>query len=223
MAKEKSNLIKNLKLTKPKSMEYFVNINKSKDRDKFVKRIERIVRGSMEYKDYIKFLKEHIGLDSCIFFQKVTNGNKNKQKRISIEIHYERFTLYDIVNVVEQKYIDEGLPLNDLLIADEVMELHYANKVGLVPLSKTAHQVVHNSVKLIVPLNMCYGTYSEFLEEYEPYIDDSLYEKLERKMDMTSKLTPESFEAIMKEFTYIEVEGFNDIEKMELKEQINIA
>ena len=223
MAKEKSNLIKNLKLTKPKSMEYFVNINKSKDRDKFVKRIERIVRGSMEYKDYIKFLKEHIGLDSCIFFQKVTNGNKNKQKRISIEIHHEPFTLYDIVNVVVQKYIDEGLPLNDLLIADEVMELHYANKVGLVPLSKTAHQVVHNSVKLIVPLNMCYGTYSEFLEEYEPYIDDSLYEKLERKMDMTSKLTPESFEAIMKEFTYIEVEGFNDIEKMELKEQINIA
>ena len=223
MTKEKSNLIKNLKLTKPKSMEYFVNINKSKDRDKFVKRIERIVRGSMEYKDYIKFLKEHIGLDSCIFFQKVTNGNKNKQKRISIEIHHEPFTLYDIVNVVVQNYIDEGLPLNDLLIADEVMELHYANKVGLVPLSKTAHQVVHNSVKLIVPLNMCYGTYSEFLEEYEPYIDDSLYEKLERKMDMTSKLTPESFEAIMKEFTYIEVEGFNDIEKMELKEQINIA
>lgn len=223
MAKEKSNLIKNLKLTKPKSMEYFVNISKSKDRDKFVKRVERIVRGSMEYRDYIKFLKEHMELNSCIFFQKVTNSNPNKQKRVSIEIHHEPFTLYDIVNTVVTKYQQEGLPINDLNIADEVMELHYANKVGLVPLSKTAHQMIHDSVKLVVPLNMCYGTYSEFLEEYEPYIDDALYEKLEKKMDMTANLTPESFDAILKEFTYIEVEGFEDIEKMETKNKLNIA
>ena len=103
------------------------------------------------------------------------------------------------------------------------MELHYANKVGLVPLSKTAHQMVHDSMKLVVPLNMCYGTYSDFLEEYEPYIDDALYEKLERKMDITANLTPESFDAILKEFTYIEVDGYEDIEKMELQSKTNIA
>lgn len=218
-----SELIKNLKLTKPKSMEYFVNISKSKDRDKFVKRVERIVRSSMEYRDYVKFLKEHVHLDSCIFFQKVTNSGQNKSKRISIEIHHEPFTLYDIVNTVVTKYQSEGLPINDLNIADEVMELHYANKVGLVPLSKTAHQMIHDSVKLVVPLNLCYGTYSDFLEEYEPYIDESLYEKLERKMDITANLTPESFDAIMKEFTYIEVDGFDDIEKMETASNIDVA
>ena len=103
------------------------------------------------------------------------------------------------------------------------MALHYANKVGLVPLSKTAHQMIHDSVKLVVPLNMCYGTYSDFLEEYEPYIDESLYEKLEKKMNVTANLTPESFDAIMKEFTYIEVEGFEDVEKMETKNKVNIA
>ena len=223
MAKEKNNLIKNLKITKPNSMEYFVNISKSKDKDKFIKRVERIVRGSMEYRDYIKFLKEHVHLDSCIFFQKVTNSGQNKQKRISIEIHHEPFTLYEIVNVGLTKDQDQGLPINDLNIADEVMELHYANKVGLVPLSKTAHQMVHDSMKLVVPLNMCYGTYSDFLEEYEPYIDDALYEKLERKMDITANLTPESFDAILKEFTYIEVDGYEDIEKMELQSKTNIA
>ena len=223
MAKGNSEFIKNVKLTKPKAMEYFVNISKDKDKHKYIKRIESIVRGSMEYKDYIHFLKNHMGLDSCIFFQNVTNGGENNKKRISIEIHHEPFTLYDIVNVVLTKYQDEGLPLNYLNIADEVMKLHYENKVGLVPLSKTAHEIVHDSTKLIVPLNMCYGVYSDFLEEYEPYIDESLYEKLERKMDMTSNLTPESFEAIMKEFTYLDVNGFTDVEKMEIQKKTEIA
>ena len=59
------------------------------------------------------------------------------------------------------------LPLNTLLIADEVLEIHYANKVGLIPVSKTAHEIIHNSSKLLVPLNMCYGSYSDFLDEYD--------------------------------------------------------
>ena len=81
-------------------------------------------------------------------------------------MHHEPFTLFDYVQVILNKYIDEGKEVRDLMIADEVMELHYANKVGLVPLSKTAHQIVHNSSKLLVPLNMVYGNYNEFVSEY---------------------------------------------------------
>jgi hypothetical protein len=75
----------------------------------------------------------------------------------------------------------------------------------------------------MVPINMCYGNYSDFLTEYESYISDEMYEKLERKMDMTSKLTPESFEAITKEFKYLDIEGVEDVEKMELEHQVEIA
>lgn len=223
MAKQKSEFVKNIKLKTPSTMEYYVNISNDKDRHKFVSSVEKIIRGSLEYRDYIQFLKEHIGLDSCVFFQNVTNGPNAKKGRISIEMHHEPFTLYDIVNTIVTKYLDEGLPINDLMIADEVLKLHYENKVGLVPLSKTAHQVIHNSTKLVVPLNMCYGNYSMFLEEYEPYIDESIYEKLEKKMDMTKNLTPESFDAIMKEFTYITVDGFDEVEKMNLKTNIQSA
>lgn len=222
MAKEKSEFVKNIKLTAPQSMDYYVPLSNDKERHKFISRVEKVVRSSLEYRDYINFLKEHIGLDSCVFFQNV-GGSGNKKNRISVELHHEPFTLYDIVATVLTKYIDEGLPINDLMISDEVMELHYTNKVGLVPLSKTAHQVIHNSTKLIVPLNMVYGEYSSFLEDYEPYINDSLYEKLEQKMDMTKNLTPESFESIKKEFTYLEVEGFEEIEKMDIKSSASIA
>ena len=222
---KQSEFIKNVKMTKPNNMEYTTVIPNAKARDKYVKRVERVVRQSMEYRDYIAFLKEHMDLDSCIFFQNVTSKGK---KRVSIELHHEPFTLYDYVNVVLQKFIDEGMPLNDLMIADEVLEMHYANQVGLVPLSKTAHQIIHNSEKLLVPLNMVYGQYSEFLEKYDNYIDEDklgvdLYDKLSRKMEMTKNLTPESFDAIKKEFTYLEVDGFDEVEKMELKEKAEIA
>ena len=223
MAKKNSELIRNLKLSAPQTMDYYVAISNDKERHKFIKRVEKIVRSSKEDRDYIQFLKEHVGLDKCVFFQNVTNGGENKKSRISIEIHHEPFTLYDIVDTILTKYQDDGLPINDLLIADEVLELHYNNQVGLVPLSKTMHEMIHNSTKVIVPLNMCYGQYSEFLEEYEPYISEEMYEKLERKMNETAALTPESFEAIKTEFTYLDVDTVEDVEKMNLEHQANIA
>ena len=79
MAKQKSEFVKNVKLTKPNSMEYYVSISNDKDRKKFVDRVEKIVRTSLEYRDYIQFLKEHVGLDSCIFFQNVTNSPTSKK------------------------------------------------------------------------------------------------------------------------------------------------
>lgn len=212
MAKEKSEFVKNLKLTKPDDMEYYVPLTNDKEKHKFICRVEKLIRSSMEYRDYMQFLKDNVGLDSCTFFQSIGG---NKKSRVSIEMHHEPFTLYDYVAVVLEKFINEGLPINDLNIADEVMLIHYENKVGLVPLSKTMHQVIHNSTKLIVPLNMVYGKYSDFLEEYEPYIDESLYDKLQRKLDMTKNLTAESFEAIKKEFSYLEVDGVDDLSKME--------
>ena len=209
MAKEKSNLIKNLKLTKPKSMEYFVNINKSKDRDKFVKRIERIVRGSMEYKDYIKFLKEHIGLDSCIFFQKVTNGNKNKQKRISIEIHHEPFTLYDLVDIEIMRREAEHLPIEMLPIAESVMCLHYDGLVGLIPLSKTQHELIHSS-KCFIPLQHIYQDYDKYYEKFEEYIEEA--EHIKKKLDVKIQLSLECSKIQSDsepEYVYLNVDGFN--------------
>jgi hypothetical protein len=53
------------------------------------------------------------------------------------------------------------------------------------------------------------------LEEYEPYISEDMYDKLERKLDMTKNLTPDSFEAIKKEFTYVDVKGFEGVDKLQ--------
>ena len=224
--KNQKEFIRNLHLSKPEEMEYYVPLNTDKDKHKFIKRIENVIRSSNEYRDYIAFLKEHVDLDKCIFFQNVSS-NKNSKRRISIELHHEPFTLYDIVKVVLESFIENGNTINDLMIADDVLRLHYENKVGLVPLSKTAHEMIHaeESAKLTIPLNMVYGNYSEFLEEFKDIVDrdDTLLFKLARKMEMTANLTPESFDAIRTKFTYLEIDGVEDVEKLELKNKVSIA
>lgn len=213
MAKDKN--IKTMKITKPSAMEYYVSVDTSKNRQAFVKRTERLIRGSIEYRDYIQFLKENVDMNHCAFFQNISNEKGKSNGKVKIEVHHEPFTLYEYVDVVLNKYQDEGLPINDLLIADEVLKLHYDNQIGLIPLSKTMHQIVHKSSKIFIPLNMCYGEFSKFMEEYGNYVPDGMYEKLERKIDQTNNLTEESFDALKKEFTYLEVNGFDELDKIE--------
>ena len=217
---KKKDFYNRIKMTKPELPEYIIELSSDKDREKFISRIEKIVRDSDEYKDYIKYLKTNIGLDSCIFFSKVSSSKeKGNRGHISVEIHHDPLTLFDIVSIILSKFEDEGKPYDDLLIADEVLDLHYENEVGLVPVSKTAHEVLHNSEKLFVPLNMIYGEYSRFLTEYDKYIDERIYDKIEKKMIMTKEMTPDKFDALTKQLTLIDVDGYDEIEKLEIKEK----
>ena len=212
-----------LELSLPEEMQYSVVFRNAKDKDKFIKRTERIIRSSLEYRDYIVFLRENVDMTKCAFFNAVSN---EQGKHIHIEIHHAPFTLYDYVKAVVERYESEGLPMNDLMIADEVMELHYNNQVGLIPLSKTIHEMVHNSDKITIPLNMIYGDYRSFLEsdEYASLEQiDFLYDKLEIEIAKTKAITPETFDSIKKQFTYINIEDAAPVEKRELVETPNVA
>lgn len=216
-----SSFIRTIQTVIPEEMEYSVFINSDKDKVKFIKRCEKVIRSSNEYRDYVAFLKENIDMDKCAFWKNVSSENS---KRVKIEIHHEPFTLFDIVSVVVERFLDQGYPLNDLLIADEVMELHYANMVGLIPLSKTIHQIVHNSTKIRIPLNMVYGDYTSFLtsEKYEPYVDE-LFEKLEIKINETKNLTESNFDDLRKEFTYLEMKDVPAVNKQPTAKELDEA
>ena len=173
---DKVSQILRQKYSMPENMEYNVVLNTDKDHVKYIKRMEQIIRSSMEYRDYIAYLKEYVNMNHCAFFNNVENAQGS---RVRIEIHHEPLTLFDIVKTVLNKHIEESIPLNDLYIADEVMELHYTNKVGLIPLSKSMHQIVHNSNEVFIPLNLIYGDYKAFIEEYNDYLNEDLVDKLE--------------------------------------------
>ena len=68
MKKKLSDYISEKIIPTPEPFEYTVNVSNGKAKKKFIDRIEKMVRSSNEYRDYIKFLKENMDMDKCIFF-----------------------------------------------------------------------------------------------------------------------------------------------------------
>lgn len=139
-----------------------------KSRNKFIKRIEKIVRSSLEYREFINYLRESLGMNFCTFFN---NVSKSKGKKIGIEIHHMPFSLYDITSIVLKKYETEELPIDPYVIAEEVIKLHYTGKVGLIPLSTTVHELYHRG-DLFIPLQIVDKGYLLFYKEYKEYMEE---------------------------------------------------
>ena len=196
---------KTVSIPEIKGYDYSMNLSNDKNIKRGIKEIEKIIRSSQEYKDYIKYLKENVDMTRCAFFKNV-NSNVSKVK---IEIHHEPLTLYDIVETVLNKHIDEDNGcVNAYDVAEEVMRLHYQDEVGLIPLSITLHKMVHNSDKIKIPLHLIYGNYIKFISDYEDYVDEKVVKKLEDKIKETKLLTEDSFDAIKVNFSYLDVDGF---------------
>lgn len=210
------------KIDKVEPYEYEIHWTTQNQRKKIIKRIESHIRSSIEYRDYINYLKDYMDMRHCAFFNNVTNeGAENK--KIKIEIHHDPFTLYELVSVVMDHQQRMGKPLNEMYIAEEVMNLHYENMVGLIPLSRTLHQIVHKSGKIKIPLTLVYGKYKEFMSIYEEDIPDDMWDKLQRKIEETKAMTAASFDPLQTEYTYLEVDGFKlprKIEEEEKKEMV---
>lgn len=153
--------------------EYFTqdwDLTDFKQLNRFFFTVERIIRQSHLYKKMINFLREHVDLNCCSFYKNINNIDTNS---IHIEIHHEPFTLFDIVNIVYAKRLALHEPITENTVAKEVMWNHYRMAVGLIPLSETVHELVHNGF-LFIPTTSVFGYYKKFYEDYEPFIDPNM-------------------------------------------------
>ena len=151
------------------------DLNDEKDLRKYLFDAERIVRNSYLYKNLISFLREHVDMTKCSFYENVNNLDSYS---IKIHIHHAPLTLFDIVSIVFRKRLENKEPLNINLLAKEVIFLHYMMLVGLIPLSETVHELVHNGF-LFIPTDKVFGKYRDFVSMYEKYIDPQLMKTLE--------------------------------------------
>jgi len=153
--------------------------------EKFIKYIERIIRTSMEYRTYIGFLRNELNLTRCTFLPQI---DTEEIRGVSLEFHHYPFTLYDIVNIVIQNRLIKGEKrIDPFQVADEVMYLHYQNMIGLVPVTKTIHELIHSS-KLFVPLKYVKGSYKKFLSKYKWDMYDGYKEKMDNLKMLSEKI-----------------------------------
>ena len=177
-----------------------------KDFKKYINDIEKIVRSSREYKIYIQFLRTYMDMNTSLFSENISNAQTTK---IKIEIHHTPFTLFDITMTVFNKRSRLGENLNCFLVAKEVAYLHYFLYVGLIPLSKTEHKLVHNQ-SLFVPLDKVLGRYDEFIEMYREDIPSDAMERYEIYKNMTEHYNyNENVKILSVEPTYIKYNGNN--------------
>ena len=151
------------------------DLSNPKDFNKYIKDVKNEIRGSFEYRELIKYLRNFGGMDRSGLNQNISNTDSNKVK---IEIHHTPLTLEDIVKIVYEKRLFYHENLSVEMVAKEVMECHYKGIIGLYPLSATEHELVHNGY-LYIPPSMVFGRYDLFIQLYKPFIDEDDLETLE--------------------------------------------
>lgn len=188
------------------------DLSDEKSKINFVKYIEKIIRGSFEYKKMIEFLRDKIDMNHCAFFKDVNN----KINGITIEIHHEPFSLYDVTYIVLQMYMDEGYPLKPSNIAEEVMLLHFFGMIGLIPLSKTVHELVHDS-QIFIPITHVFGNVEKFYRQYFKYMSPQQKEILAKSIKISKQLEESVPNVLTKKFTYLDVDGMRLPAKIKIK------
>ena len=177
MVRTKANQLQVLKFDDiPQYETEAYDIYSDKDFKKYIQDVEKEVRSSIEYKRAIQFLKENMGMNESAFMDGVSSKEDNKVK---IELHHSPFTLFDISLIVFNKrlYCNESLEI--WATSKEVTKLHYDLVVGLVALSKTEHQLVHNQY-LFVPSTKVLGDYGKFIVYYKKFMTPEQLELIDR-------------------------------------------
>lgn len=174
---QESNLPELIKITQIPVFDFQIyNLEDDKEYEHYIKDIEIQIRRSFEYRQFIKYLRENMNMNKCSFLKGVNN---EESFDIKIEIHHYPFTLRDIVEIVYRKrnYYNESLDVQ--MVAKETMQLHYKLMIGLIPLSETVHELVHNG-RLFIPIDHVLGRYNLFIDYYKPFCEPEQLETIER-------------------------------------------
>ena len=193
----------------PYSTEDYDLFNKKDLEKKYIDDIERMVRSSREYREAVQYMRKFINMNTSLFFQNVNNIETAK---IKIELHHYPFTLYDIAITVFNKRsrLQESLAIE--LVAKEVTYLHYFLIIGLVPLSKTEHKLVHNQA-LFIPLELngepiVLGDYNKFIEMYEQDIPEDAMARYNTYKELTKNYNQAINTEVLKiSPTYLQLPG----------------
>ena len=158
------------------------DLSNPKELTRYFFNIERICRNSYLYKTLIRFLRNNVDMDHCSFYENI--HNISDEWKVRIQIHHTPFTLYDIVVTIYNKRLALHESISENQVAKEVMYNHYKLLVGLVPLSETVHELIHNGF-LFFPTTSVFGYYQTFVKQYEQFIEPDTMRTLKQNEELS--------------------------------------
>lgn len=150
-------------ITMFKDREYFEEIETYKN---YVKKCEKAVRTSQDYSNFIKYIKEILGINFCQVSSQIVSGDA------TIEMHHGPiFTLFDYCSIILNDYLQKGKRISTFRIANTVIQEHYDMRVQVVMLAVTNHEAVTNR-DIFLNIRQGIGNVNEFIEKYANAFDD---------------------------------------------------
>lgn len=150
-----------------------------KNVSKFIKNCEILVRRSIEYKEWTSYLREVLGQYVC-----AVSGEYNNET--TVDIHHHPMTLYDIIKGVVYQRLDSNKSFCTFDISCDVIELHFKNQVGYVPIVSSLHEKYHNGY-LDIPIEFVVGDYKEWLSKYGTYLEEDDLKKIYSKISLNKE------------------------------------
>ena len=129
-------------------------------------------RHSRRYKNYKAYLYD-IGLNKCQLM-----GNINSDIA-TIEMHHNFLNIFDITLLITEHILNTVGYVSTFDVVQALKDEHANNNIPIVMLSKTAHQLYHNSESgIILPARMCFGYWTELLKKYNRGITINIANKV---------------------------------------------
>jgi len=178
-----------------------------------------LIRQSMEYKQYMRYLKQNMNFTRCMFLPGITSDISTKSvASVQIDIHHTPFKLDDIVRTICNKHIIDHGYADEFKVGDEVMALHYRNLIGLVPVSKSCHEMIHHDEFDVHPA-LVYGMWKQYIEEYKEFFTDTGNLVLERLAEWDNTCPGNIPQSLEVKYTLIQYDGLALYNTSQLTEQ----
>ena len=133
---------------------------------KYVKSCERVVRHSSDYRAFVNWIKNVLGVNFCQVSSKIVEGDA------CIGLHHGPiFTLYDYWAVILNDAIMKGDRISTFRIADRVLQEHFDLRVQVVMLALTNHEAITNR-DVFLNIRQGIGNVDAFIKKYANALDD---------------------------------------------------
>lgn len=136
-------------------------------------------RHSKFYKNYKSYLM-NLGLDHCQIMSNITEDNVGAR---GIEMNHNFLTIFDIALMITEHTLNTVGYISTFDLIYLLKIEHKANRVPIVMLSETVHEMYHQNEDMIFPAQMCFGYWVELLQKYSKGITPKIAQKVINYVD----------------------------------------
>ena len=138
-------------------------------------------RTSRTYKNYKGYLMS-LGMNKC---QILGNIDENMA---DLEMHHNFLTIFDIALMITEHTIKTKGYISTFDLVMLLKQEHKENRIPLVMLTKTVHQLYHANEDFVIPAQYCFGYWQELLIKYNKGITRNIAYKclnfIEKSMEI---------------------------------------